>query len=461
MTDRKNARVKFMMDVKGKKVSVIGAARSGIAAANLLTSKGAEVFVSDTAPVEKKEEEIRKLQSIHVPFEFGQHSQQTLAVDFMVVSPGVPMNLSIVTQAMERNIPVFSEIEIASWFCSSPIIAITGSNGKTTTTTLLGEIYREAGIPHLVTGNIGYPFSEAIQNGSDKNVVILEVSSFQLEGIQSFKPKISAILNLSPNHLDRYATYTDYVQAKLRIFEYQDHHDRLVINTDDDYLNSLVSATRPFVVKFSAEERLEAGCFVEKGAILWKMGTTMKEEIIHLDEIGIPGLHNVYNVLAASCIAKLDGIKDNEAIYRAIKNFKGVEHRLEFVREYHGVKYINDSKSTTVQSVWYALQSYAEPILLIMGGKDKGGEFSRLGDLVRKQVREIVLIGEAADRIQKELEGIVPIKRSESLEQAVDICHRDAKEGQLVLLSPGCASFDMFQDYEDRGRQFKRRVNSL
>jgi UDP-N-acetylmuramoylalanine--D-glutamate ligase len=452
-----------LMDVKGKRFTIIGAARSGIAVAKLLKSFGAEVFVSDSANEDSKKEEIENLRNLNIPYEFGEHTLRCLQADSMVVSPGVPMTLFIIDKAYKQNIPVYSELEVAGWFCKAPIIAITGSNGKTTTTTLLGEIFRFDGRNSIVAGNIGTAFSDLVLNAKENGVAVIEVSSFQLEGIYTFKPKVSAILNISKNHLDRYKTYGDYIAAKLRIFENQNDNDYLVYNADDEGLSNLVTQAKAYKIPFSIKRVLKEGAWIENGKVVLKVRAFPKTEIIDINSIGIKGEHNLYNSLSASVMAKLFDV-ENENIEKGLREFKGVEHRLEFVREINGVKFINDSKATTVNSVWYALRSFNSPIVLIAGGQYKDedySEFLKLEELIKEKVKILVLVGKATEGISKTIGHLVKTIKADTFEKAVKTAYSQAKTGDIVLLSPACASFDMFKNYEDRGNQFKNIVNNL
>jgi len=448
-----------VVTVRNKKFSVIGAARSGIAVARLLQAHNARVFVSDSKPLKTMKEAATQLDELSIPYEFGKHTGKVQECDALVLSPGVPSNIPIVKLAVQNKKKIYSEIEIAYNYCKSPIVAITGSNGKTTTTSLIGDIFKRSGRKTFVAGNIGLAFSDIVEETDEKSVVVLEVSSFQLEHIDEFRPKVSVLLNISPDHLDRYDSYEDYIQAKFRIAENQRGRDVFIYNYDDtivrDFAGTLTIKTMPF----SREQKMKGGVYAEDGKIV--LSTEKKEELlIQTSEVGIRGAHNLSNVMAAVLAARTMDV-DDKSIREGLKNFKGVEHRLEFVRELQGVKYVNDSKATNVDSVWYALQSFTEPIVLIAGGKDKGASYAPLHSLVEKNVKAIVLIGEATEKIEKELKDAAKCIRAASMEDAVKQARACAKSGDVVLLSPACASFDMFDNYEHRGRVFKEIVMEL
>jgi UDP-N-acetylmuramoylalanine--D-glutamate ligase len=449
-------------NIKGKKVSVIGGARSGLAVAKLLKKLGADVFISDM----KKIEEIKyvkfttqELDSLGIKYEFGGHSDRVFDCDFIVISPGVPSNADVVVKAKNMGIKVLSEIEVASWFCKAPIVAVTGTNGKTTTTSLIGFIFRNAGFRTVVAGNIGSPFSDFVFDADEKSIVVLEVSSFQLDHIETFKPRVAVLLNITPDHLDRYASFGDYILSKFRIFKNQNSDDFAVYNYDDEIVQPYVESLNLVKMPFSVAERLPLGAFIDEGYIVLKF-ENKEERIIKMGELKIRGIHNVYNSLAAALAARAMEVKD-EIIRESLKAFEGVAHRLEFVREINGVKFINDSKATNVNSLWYALESFDEPIILIAGGRDKGNDYSKVYDLVKRKVKLIVAIGESKEKIYNEFKTLTNVIKVNSMEEAVKISFENASPGDVVLLSPACASFDMFEDYEHRGEVFKKLVNKL
>jgi UDP-N-acetylmuramoylalanine--D-glutamate ligase len=381
----------------------------------------------------------------------------------MVISPGVPSNAPAVVEAQKRGINVVSEMELASWFCKAPILAVTGSNGKTTTTTLLGRIFEHAKRKCVVAGNIGTAFSSIVLGLDQEGVAIVEVSSFQLDHIQSFHPKTAVILNITPDHLDRYSkSFENYTASKCRVFENQTTEDFLVYSFDDPVTSLEVrkhASEHVRVLPFTAKARLDDGAYIDKGRMVISESGRL-EEIVDVKDISIKGLHNLYNSMAAALAARIMGVA-TEPIRETLKTFEGVEHRLEFVRELNGVKYVNDSKATNVDSVWYALQSFDEPLIVLMGGRDKGNDYSRLNDLVREHVKAIVAIGESAGKVTEAFQNITTVEQAESMDAAVRKASELAARGDVVLLSPAGTSFDWFENFEHRGRVFKEIVRKL
>lgn len=444
----------------GKKVSILGMARSGIACAKLLKRNGASVFVSDLKNEHQLQKEVSELKNLKIDYETGGHTSRVFEnKDFIVTSPGIPPDIPVLKQAQQKGIPAFSEIEVSSWLCQAPIIAITGSNGKTTTTSLVGEILKEVGWEYQVAGNIGLAFSNVVDKVSPRGFIVLEVSSFQLEKIEEFNPHIAAILNISPDHLDRYPDMNSYIQAKIRILENQTSRDFAILNFDDRLVAELKEKTRAKVVLFSTGAESKTGVYVKAGKI-YALTSKGQEEIISAKEIGIPGPHNLSNSCCAISIATALGVPV-PPIRKALKEFKGVEHRLEKVATVKGVHFINDSKATNVESVWYALQSVSGKIVLIAGGKDKGGDFTKLKELVSQKVKALILIGQAQKKINDSLGSYTKTLKAKTLQQAVELAFRNSVPGDTVLLAPGCASFDMFTDYEHRGRVFKEKVAEI
>lgn len=454
------------MDVthlKNTKVSVIGAGRSGIGAAQLLKTQGAIVFVSDRESEQTLLPSISDLQSLGIAFEVGCHSERVFEAELMVISPGVPSNALVVAEAQKRGIPVVSELELASWFCPSPIVAVTGTNGKTTTTTLIGKMLYDAKKPHVVAGNIGTAFSSVVLGMDKTTIAILEVSSFQLDHCKTFHPKIGVLLNITPDHLDRYSgSFEKYTASKCRLFMNQAQDDTLIYSYDNFITREPIHRlANPHIRKlgFGLEQQFDEGAFVENGKLITVLNN-QRQEIIETNQISIRGVHNLYNAMAATLTALLLGVSI-PSLRTTLKTFKGVEHRLELVREVNGVRYINDSKATNVDSVWYALNAYEEPIVLLLGGRDKGNDYSKLQACVAKNVKAIIAIGESADKIVREFQSITTVVKAPSMEKAVKMGYELATAGEIVLLSPACASFDWFKDYEDRGKAFKECVNKL
>lgn len=439
--------------------SILGAARSGLAVAALLCREGARVFVSDSKPAQANPTAIPRLEAMGAAYEFGGHTEKVLLADVLVLSPGVPDTIPIVRQAAERGMRITNEIEIAASRCRAPIIAITGTNGKTTTTELAGFILRGSGRNTFVAGNVGLPFSEIALMADEQSVVVLELSSFQLEHIQTFRPRVAMILNVTPDHLDRYPNFEAYVRAKFRITMNQTPADTLIYNADDHNLSSLPANSIARAIGFSLTQALPDGAFVRDGKMILRANG--EQELMHTDDIQIRGPHNLYNAMAAALAAQSIGV-GLDAIRDGLKNFPGVPHRLEPVRQLDGVRYVNDSKATNVDSVWYALQSFAEPIVLIAGGKGKQNDYAPILPLLRKHVKAVVLIGDEAATMESAFAGHVPtVRAGHSMESAVEQARSLAIPGDVVLLSPACASFDMFNNFEHRGEVFKTLVNQL
>jgi UDP-N-acetylmuramoylalanine--D-glutamate ligase len=449
--------------ITGKKISVLGAARSGIAVAALLKRRGAEVFVSDINPEEKLQSQTAELSSLGIRYETGGHTDRLLNADIIVVSPGVPSDTAIIKSANAKGITIVSELEVASWFSSSKIIAVTGTNGKTTTTTLIGQMLEDDRKKHVVAGNIGTAFSSCIDTMDSETIAVLEVSSFQLDYIERFHPSVSVMLNITPDHLDRYDhNFEKYIAAKCRIFENQTNSDVLVYNYDDAETNEQIRRFASLHVRtlpFGIERRFDDGAFIEDGKMI-TMLDGVRYEIVDTDQIAIPGIHNLYNAMASTLAAHVVGVNPH-SIGQTLHMFKGVEHRLEFVREFRGIEFINDSKATNIDSVWYALQAFAKPLIVLLGGRDKGNDYSKLDELVRQHVRAIVAIGESADKVIEAFGSMKKVVRASSMDEAIQHAIGLATAGDIVLLSPACASFDWFQNYEHRGRVFKQIVNGL
>jgi UDP-N-acetylmuramoylalanine--D-glutamate ligase len=449
-----------LMEVKDKKILVVGLGKSGAAAALFLEARGARVTVSDSKPQAQLGGFIPQLLDKGIAVETGVHGERTFRdQDLIVVSPGVPVDAPSLAQARQLGIKIIGEVELASRYLQGSIIAITGSNGKTTTTTLAGEILAHDGKKVLVGGNIGTPVIELVPQSDPAGWDVLEISSFQLETIESFHPKISVILNVTPDHLDRHRTFENYIAAKARIFENQTPEDSAVLNADDAACVLVAKGIKPQINWFSRKNEPGSGAFLRGGKIIWK---TVRGETAVLDVSDIPlkGAHNVENVLAAVCVSMLAGCAP-ERIREAVANFKAVEHRLEFVSRINGVEYYNDSKATNVDATMKALESFPANIHLILGGKDKGSDYSVLNDLLRQRVKRVYTIGAAAQKIEEQIAGAAPIEHCETLGRAVKFASARAVEGDVVVLAPACASFDQFENYEHRGRTFKEAVLEL
>ena len=410
---------------KEKKILIVGFARSGIASANLLYGLGAQVFVTDNQDNDSTRQNISKLKSKEIKIELGRHSQDFMrGKDLVIISPGVPNDALPILRARKEGIPVISEIELAWILCPAEVIAITGTNGKTTVTTLIGKVLEAGGKNTRICGNIGSPFCLEVEDMKRGDFVALEISSFQLENVDTFKPRIAVILNLSCNHLDRYKDMQDYLAAKKRIFRNQDTADYLVLNYDDPVIRDLAQEAKSKVIYFRKVDGLDP------------------------------------NQSAVLTVASILGINKDLA-KKVFSEFKGVEHRLEEVLKINGVRFINDSKSTTTEATLWALNNLAGPLVLIAGGREKGNDYRLVLELARQKVKAVILIGEAKERIKKEFSGHIRLDEAASLEEAVKKAYSLARSGESVLFSPMCKSFDMFSNYEERGRLFKNLVSKL
>ena len=446
--------------LEGKTVAVIGLARSGVAAARLIERLGGRVLASDASPREAWSPEARRLESPQIKAWSGHPEEAFRGAELAVVSPGVPLEIPSLAALRARGVPVISELELAFRVMESDVLAITGTNGKTTTTALTGEILRGQLRPVLVGGNIGTPLSERALDFPAAGIVVAETSSFQLEATQTFRPRVATVLNLAPDHLDRHGTYARYVEAKRRIFANQTEADCAVLNADDPDTVGLAGHTRARVLWFSRQRPLDHGVFVRDGWVVAKLNGHA-EPVAPVAEITLRGAHNVENVLAATAMAMWTGMEP-ATIRKGIAMFRGVAHRIERVHDARGVTFYNDSKGTNVASTIKALESFPEPVILIAGGKGKGQDFAPLAAAARGRVRNAVLIGVDRDQIRRALHGAgVATEYAESMEEAVRLASRHARIGDVVLLSPACASFDMFQNYEHRGEVFKDAVRRL
>lgn len=448
------------MELANKRVLVVGLGKSGVASALFLKAHGARVTVSDVKPPDEFKEEIPVLLDNGITVETGGHGERTFqGQDLIVVSPGVPVDAPPLVQARALGEKVIGEIELAAQAFPGTIIAITGSNGKTTTTTLAGEIVTDGGLPTVVGGNIGTPAISLVEGAKRETVAVLEVSSFQLETIQTFRPHIAVVLNVTPDHLDRHRTFTAYTDAKARIFENQQPTDFAVLNADDRTCVELASRTHAKVFWFSRKKEVSQGAHVREGRIFFR-DSRGQHEILLTSEIPLKGAHNVENVLAAVCIGALMGCKPPQ-IRKAVREFTAVEHRLEHVATIRGVEYYNDSKATNVDATIKALESFPANIHIILGGKDKGSDYSVLNDLLRARVKRVYTIGAAAQKIESQIKGAAEIVHAETLENAIKRATEVAQPGDIVLLAPACASFDQFRNYEHRGRVFKEVVAEI
>jgi len=448
------------VDVNNKRVLVVGLGKSGVASALFLKARGARVTVSDAKPPDQLEDEIPALLDHGIAVETGGHGERTFhGQDLIVVSPGVPTDAPSLVQARALGESVIGEIELAAQFFPGPIVAITGSNGKTTTTTLTGDIMSAGGFRAVVGGNIGTPAISLVEGATADTIAVLEVSSFQLETIQTFRPRVAVVLNVTPDHLDRHRTFAAYTDAKARIFENQRSDDFTVLNADDPTCVELAARTRAAVFWFSRSKEVKQGVFVDDGRIFFRDHSGQKE-IMLVAEIPLKGTHNVENVLAAVCAGALLHCEHGH-IRQAVRQFKAVEHRLEYVATVRDVEYYNDSKATNVDATIKALESFPANIHLILGGKDKGSDYSVLRDLLRQRVKSVYTIGAAAAKIESQVKGAAEIVSSQTLKNAIKSAAEAARPGDIVLLAPACASFDQFRSYEHRGKVFKEVVAQL
>jgi UDP-N-acetylmuramoylalanine--D-glutamate ligase len=485
-------RKREVTELKDKKVTVVGLGRSGVGAANLLTDLGALVIVTDVRGEDELKDFVRRLRP-SVRRLLGSHPENIFTeADMIVISPGVPHALPQLVKADARGIPIIGELELAYRILSNTLsisgvglrfLAVTGTNGKSTTTALLDFMMNKGGYRTMLGGNIGYALTEEIgkavnshqvsvvgkescnSNLSTIDYIVAEISSFQLETIQKFRPQVAVVVNITPDHLDRYHSLQEYSDAKARIFENQGDGDFLVLNWDDPETIKVakekldVKHEKPRIFYFSRQGEVD-GVYSKDGVVYCTIPDLCTTSLIRADEIRIKGVHNLENAMAASAMALLAGCSIN-VVRESLKEFAGLEHRLEFVRELNGVRYFNDSKGTNVAAVMKSLESFSGPVLLIAGGRDKAGEFAQLKTLVKERVKALILIGEAAGKIHKALGDLTSTVMAEELKEAVQISRNMAEQGDVVLLSPACASFDMFENFEDRGRQFKKFVMEL
>jgi UDP-N-acetylmuramoylalanine--D-glutamate ligase len=453
------------MELSGKKVLVVGAGLSGVAAARFLAARGATVALNDRKPLEEWTEEARALKDEGVGLLAGDAPTWLLdQIQLVVLSPGVPTKSIPVRYCERAGAEVIGEVELAARFLRGRLVAITGTNGKTTTTTLVGELLKGAGLNAQVGGNIGTPLTTLVESSSEDGWTVVEVSSYQLETIRDFHPQVAMVLNLMPDHMDRYETLTDYAAAKHNIFRNQSDEDIAILNADDQVISSWASGLRAHVTLFSVRRELEDGLFLRGGREIVSRTRDGEKVLLTRDEIKLRGLHNVENVLAALAAGLACGASPG-SMRETVRNFQPVEHRLEFVAEIDGVKFYNDSKATNVDAAVKAFEAFAdEPgrVVLILGGRGKNAPYAPLAPLVRRKARALVLVGEDADRIESELKSFAPtIERASDVADAVRRARGSAEPGDIVLLAPACASFDMFKSYEHRGRVFKEAVKSI
>jgi UDP-N-acetylmuramoylalanine--D-glutamate ligase len=446
------------MELNNKNILVVGLAKTGVACARFLARRGARVTVTDLRNEADLAPQLAELADWNIRKVLGCHDERDFTgADLIVVSPGVPQDHPLLTKARAAGSEIASEIELAARFIDVPLVAITGTNGKTTTTTLAGEIFRGNGYRTFVGGNIGNPLIELVESGELVDQVVAEISSFQLEWITTFCPQVAALLNLSEDHLDRYAGYQEYINAKLRIFENQGESDFAVVNRDDEPVWGYAQGLKAQVFPFSRKRELEEGIYYRDGVIVYRHNG--REECFPTKAIHLQGVHNLENIMAALACALLSGCRPDDS-FEIVQGFEALHHRMEFVAEKNGVRYYEDSKATNVGSVEKALESF-DNITLIAGGKDKGGSYAPLASLVRERVRHLVLIGEAASRMQDQLGHLTDTRLALTMEEAVTLAALITQPGGTVLMSPACSSFDMFRDYEERAERYIAAVKGL
>ena len=447
------------MDFTGKKIVIIGMGKTGIATARYLGNQGAKVTVTDEKQFDQWDGEFKQIAG-EKWLEVGDYNVRVLeGADMVVPSPGVPPNSDLLVEAQKKNIPVVSEIELASWFLKVPVIAVTGTNGKTTTTTLLGEILRRSGKKVFVGGNIGTPLIEYAETSQKDDFIVAEISSFQLQWIEKFRPFIAILLNITCDHINYHGSFAQYRRVKAGIFANQTKTDWAILNAADQEQDGIADATSAQIVKFSSKDVLSQGIFIKDNDIVLIM-PGFNSEKYPLGIINLPGLHNVENVMAAIMAARLCGCPQKDII-AAVRAFSGLPHRIEFAGERNSIKFYDDSKGTNVGSVLRALETFTQPVILLLGGRDKDGDFESLKPLLKKKTKKVILFGEARNRIASLIGEDIPVLKKERLREAIQSAYKDAQSGDVVLLSPGCASFDEFANYKDRGNFFKDVVRNL
>lgn len=447
------------MQVAGKNILVVGLARSGVAAAEFLVSRGARVTINDAKP-EGELNDAGRLRAKGIEVVAGSHPRELFEKpDLIVVSPGVPLALEPFQRARAAGVPIIGEIELAARFIRGRLIGVTGSNGKTTTTTLAGELLRNAGLPTQVGGNIGTPLISLVETSRDDGFTVVELSSFQLEAVDDLHLFAAVIINITPDHLDRYDSMDHYAAAKANVFRNQTASDFAALNADDERVSKMNSLTEAKTIFFSRRRELDEGIFLRDAEIVHR-ASGVERMLVTRDEIPLRGDHNLENIMSALAVGIACGASAG-SMRETIREFKGVEHRLEFVAEINGVKFYNDSKATNVDAAIKCIEAFDGGVNVILGGKDKGSDYSPLAPLVRERCSNVILIGAAADKIASALENTRPMRRATTMEEAVEIGLKISKPGEIALLAPACASFDMFDNYEHRGRVFKEAVRRL
>ena len=448
------------IEIRGKKIVILGLALSGAAAAKLAVRQGADVFVSDNQDTLALQGTLTDLKALGIPGELGQHSDQIYDADLWIISPGIAQDSELVQKAQSNDIPIVSEIEFASWFTEAPILAITGSNGKTTTAHLLAEMIQTDDLHGALAGNVGIPFAEMVLedlgNPDPRRVWVLEISSFQMEFIEHFKPYIAIFLNITPDHLNRYPSMKEYIAAKMNMWSRQTAEDFIVYNADDTILVEEIAESTSRKIAFGLGHHPEAIFQPNRTKIYTEEHATL----IEMNQLALPGKHNLANALAAATAAHLMGIP-NQSIAAIMSQFSGVPHRLEPIAEINGVTYINDSKATNLDAVQVALESFTQPIILLLGGLDKGGDFRSLLPHTHNNLKEVIAFGQAKELILTALRDAVRSTSVMDLKEALELAQNCSQPGDVVLLSPGCASFDQFKNFEERGDHFRSLVTVM
>ena len=448
------------IEIRGKKIVILGLALSGAAAAKLAVRQGADVFVSDNQDTLALQGTLTDLKALSITGELGQHSDQIYDADLWIISPGIAQDSELVQKAQSNDIPIVSEIEFASWFTEAPILAITGSNGKTTTAHLLAEMIQTDDLHGALAGNVGIPFAEMVLedlgNPDPKRVWVLEISSFQMEFIEHFKPYIAIFLNITPDHLNRYPSMKEYIAAKMNMWSRQTAEDFIVYNADDTILVEEIAESTSRKIAFGLGHHPEAIFQPNRTKIYTEEHATL----IEMNQLALPGKHNLANALAAATAAHLMGVP-NKSIAATMSQFSGVPHRLEPIAEINGVTYINDSKATNLDAVQVALESFTQPIILLLGGLDKGGDFRSLLPHTHNNLKEVIAFGQAKELILTALRDAVRSTSVMDLKEALELAQNCSQPGDVVLLSPGCASFDQFENFEKRGDHFRSLVTVM
>lgn len=452
------------MNIKDKKVLLVGLAKTGVSTIKKLDKLGASIVVTDIKPKEKLEDILSQLNGLNnVEYILGSHPEDISDIDLTIVSPGVPLDLPFIEKLKESNVKIIGEVELAYTLSNNPIfVGITGTNGKTTTTSLVGEIFKEANRDTYIVGNIGNPVIDTVDYTDKNSVLVTELSSFQLESIDTFRPKVSSILNITEDHLNRHHTMENYINAKARIFENQEKSDFSILNYDDSIVRSLNKNNNASILYFSRQEKIDQGVYLDENNNIVISIDGKQITVLNRNELSLPGDHNLENAMAAILMTYVVGV-DLEVIKHVLITFKGVEHRLEFVTNKNGIIFVNDSKGTNPDSTIKAIGSYERPIILIAGGMDKHSDFTDMMKCATKNVKELVLLGETADKIEASArkEGLENITKVKNMEEAVKKAYELAKDGDVVLLSPGCASWDMYPNFEARGLDFKENIYKL